>query len=108
MTMSQMFAPSSRRHGLCCTNCHTTQTTLWRRNNDGEPVCNACGLYFKLHGVNRPMAMRKDGIQTRKRKPKQQQQKNKEDIKTEGESCFPCGSVSTQQEKSFTEIKETI
>ena len=53
------------------------------------------------------MAMRKDGIQTRKRKPKQQQ-KNKEDIKTEGESCFPSGSVSTKQEKSFTEIKETI
>lgn len=48
----------------------TTTTTLWRRNNEGEPVCNACGLYFKLHGVNRPLAMRKDGIQTRKRKPK--------------------------------------
>ncbi|CAG7824980.1 unnamed protein product [Allacma fusca] len=61
---------TSRRLGLCCTNCGTTTTTLWRRNNDGEPVCNACGLYFKLHGVNRPLAMRKDGIQTRKRKPK--------------------------------------
>ena len=36
----------------------------------GEPVCNACGLYFKLHGVNRPLAMKKDSIQTRKRKPK--------------------------------------
>ena len=36
----------------------------------GEPVCNACGLYFKLHGVNRPHAMKKDSIQTRKRKPK--------------------------------------
>ena len=35
------------------------------RNNEGEPVCNACGLYYKLHGVNRPLAMRKDGIQTR-------------------------------------------
>ncbi|GAB6033684.1 hypothetical protein CHUAL_000002 [Chamberlinius hualienensis] len=60
----------SRRIGLCCYNCGTTTTTLWRRNNEGEPVCNACGLYHKLHGVNRPLAMRKDGIQTRKRKPK--------------------------------------
>jgi hypothetical protein len=29
----------------------------------GEPVCNACGLYYKLHGVNRPLAMKKDSIQ---------------------------------------------
>ncbi|XP_042786408.1 transcription factor GATA-5 [Panthera leo] len=61
---------SSRRAGLCCSNCHTTNTTLWRRNADGEPVCNACGLYMKLHGVPRPLAMKKESIQTRKRKPK--------------------------------------
>ncbi|XP_029468400.1 transcription factor GATA-5 [Rhinatrema bivittatum] len=61
---------SSRRAGLCCTNCHTTTTTLWRRNAEGEPVCNACGLYMKLHGVPRPLAMKKESIQTRKRKPK--------------------------------------
>lgn len=80
-----MFTPASRRMGLCCTNCGTTTTTLWRRNNDGEPVCNACGLYYKLHGVNRPLAMRKDGIQTRKRKPKSQKGSGgpKEEIKTE-------------------------
>ncbi|XP_077487719.1 uncharacterized protein LOC144098742 isoform X2 [Amblyomma americanum] len=60
----------SRRVGLCCSNCGTTATTLWRRNNEGEPVCNACGLYFKLHNINRPLAMRKESIQTRKRKPK--------------------------------------
>lgn len=46
-----------------CTNCRTTTTSLWRRNTLGEPVCNACGLYYKLHGVNRPLAMKKDSIQ---------------------------------------------
>ncbi|KAH9513662.1 Transcription factor GATA-4 [Bulinus truncatus] len=61
---------SSRRVGMVCANCRTSTTTLWRRNSEGEPVCNACGLYYKLHGVNRPLSMRKDGIQTRKRKPK--------------------------------------
>nr|CAD7259599.1 unnamed protein product [Timema shepardi] len=61
---------ASRRVGLSCSNCHTITTSLWRRNQLGEPVCNACGLYFKLHAVNRPLAMKKDSIQTRKRKPK--------------------------------------
>lgn len=61
---------ASRRVGLTCSNCQTNTTSLWRRNNVGEPVCNACGLYFRLHGVNRPLAMKKDSIQTRKRKPK--------------------------------------
>jgi uncharacterized protein (DUF983 family) len=42
---------TQRRQGTECSNCHTTQTTLWRRNGTGEPVCNACGLYYKLHGV---------------------------------------------------------
>ncbi|XP_011864789.1 PREDICTED: uncharacterized protein LOC105560351 isoform X2 [Vollenhovia emeryi] len=62
--------PNARRSGVQCANCRTTNTTLWRRNNGGEPVCNACGLYFKLHNVNRPLSMKKEGIQTRKRKPK--------------------------------------
>ncbi|XP_037827619.1 LOW QUALITY PROTEIN: box A-binding factor-like, partial [Lucilia sericata] len=61
---------ASRRAGLTCSNCLTTQTSLWRRNPNGEPVCNACGLYYKLHSVKRPLTMKKDTIQTRKRKPK--------------------------------------
>lgn len=61
---------SARRVGLQCSNCNTQNTSLWRRNQVGEPVCNACGLYYKLHNVNRPLAMKKDNIQSRKRKPK--------------------------------------
>ncbi|XP_046331176.1 GATA-binding factor 2-like isoform X1 [Haliotis rufescens] len=66
----QQQSGGNRRMGLSCANCGTTTTTLWRRNSEGEPVCNACGLYYKLHQVNRPLSMKKDGIQTRKRKPK--------------------------------------
>ncbi|CAF0874880.1 unnamed protein product [Didymodactylos carnosus] len=66
------------RAGNECANCHTSDTTLWRRNANGESVCNACGLYFKLHGVNRPMTMRKEGIQTRKRKSKKDKSPKKD------------------------------
>ncbi|CAH1975780.1 unnamed protein product, partial [Acanthoscelides obtectus] len=66
---------ASRRAGLTCTNCQTNTTTLWRRNQVGEPVCNACGLYYKLHSVNRPLSMRKDSVQTRKRKSKGSKEK---------------------------------
>ncbi|XP_045065215.1 GATA-binding factor 2 [Coregonus clupeaformis] len=58
----------SKRAGTRCANCQTSTTTLWRRNASGEPVCNACGLYYKLHNVNRPLTMKKEGIQTRNRK----------------------------------------
>lgn len=77
---------TSRRVGLCCTNCHTSTTTLWRRNAEGEPVCNACGLYMKLHGVPRPLAMKKESIQTRKRKPKMQKNKSSTGSVTSGTS----------------------
>ncbi|TRY93475.1 hypothetical protein DNTS_011693 [Danionella cerebrum] len=72
----------SKRPGTQCVNCQTSMTTLWRRNASGEPVCNACGLYFKLHNVNRPLAMKKDGIQTRNRKVSS---KNKKGMKPLGE-----------------------
>ncbi|KAF9198226.1 putative electron transfer flavoprotein subunit, partial [Haplosporangium sp. Z 27] len=40
--------------GGCCKNCGVTVTPLWRRSSDNEPLCNACGLYHKLHSMHRP------------------------------------------------------
>ncbi|XP_058123953.1 uncharacterized protein LOC131265677 isoform X2 [Anopheles coustani] len=66
----QQQQQNAQQKDMSCTNCGTTTTTIWRRNMRGEMVCNACGLYFKLHGVNRPHTMRRDTIHTRRRRPK--------------------------------------
>ncbi|KAI8339590.1 hypothetical protein BC941DRAFT_349908 [Chlamydoabsidia padenii] len=51
-----------------CTNCGTMTTPLWRRNElDGSPLCNACGLYAKLHQETRPLSMKTNVIKKRQR-----------------------------------------
>lgn len=55
------------RQALLCANCGTNTTPLWRRDEAGNTICNACGLYFKLHNVHRPVTMKRSVIKRRKR-----------------------------------------
>ena len=50
---------ASNPKGQSCPNCHTTQTPLWRKIPTGETVCNACGLYYKMHDKHRPITLKR-------------------------------------------------
>lgn len=50
-----------------CQNCTTSTTPLWRRDEYGSVLCNACGLFLKLHGTSRPISLKTDVIKSRNR-----------------------------------------
>ncbi|KAL6454337.1 GZF3 Transcriptional regulator GZF3 [Candida maltosa Xu316] len=53
--------------GPICGNCQTQTTPLWRRDESGQVLCNACGLFLKLHGRPRPISLKTDTIKSRNR-----------------------------------------
>ncbi|CAL2042080.1 unnamed protein product [Caenorhabditis brenneri] len=78
VAVSSTSEESSSNFGASrCSNCSTTKTTAWRRDLTGKLVCNACGLYYRLHRTHRPVHMRKDFIQQRfRRKIKEEDMPN--------------------------------
>lgn len=92
---------------MACANCQTTITPLWRRNVLGETICNACGLYYKLHNCHRPIKMKSGVIKRRKRnakgeieeeitEPKKKQKKKKhQNFSLEREDGIPASNEET-------------
>ncbi|XP_057683365.1 zinc finger transcription factor Trps1 isoform X2 [Corythoichthys intestinalis] len=113
---SQSLLRRRRGSGVFCANCLTTKTSLWRKNANGGYVCNACGLYQKLHSTPRPLNIIKQNngeqiIRRRTRKrlnpdtlppenpaPKQQRAAVEERVNGD-ESDRSCASVKSQQQQ---------
>jgi GATA-binding protein 2 len=55
-----------------CSHCHTHRTSVWRRSKTGAKLCNACGVYARLRGRDRPLSLRRNKIRPRCKHPKQQ------------------------------------
>ncbi|KAI8089002.1 uncharacterized protein BX664DRAFT_385575 [Halteromyces radiatus] len=100
---TSLSAPGNRTQ---CHNCRTRTTPLWRRNPQGQPLCNACGLFLKLHGIVRPLSLKSDVIKKRnrvtngiqqKQKAKQKQDMSGKKIKT---SFFSSSSSSSSSDIS--------
>uniref|UniRef100_A0A3Q3XK31 Zinc finger transcription factor Trps1 n=1 Tax=Mola mola TaxID=94237 RepID=A0A3Q3XK31_MOLML len=111
---SQSLLRRRRGSGVFCANCLTTKTSLWRKNANGGYVCNACGLYQKLHSTPRPLNIIKQNngeqiIRRRTRKrlnpdslssetPATKQQRVTSEERMNGEeSDRSCASVKNQQ-----------
>jgi Zn ribbon nucleic-acid-binding protein len=69
-TLRQMATMANVNHEMSqptCHNCTTSTTPLWRRDEIGSVLCNACGLFLKLHGRPRPISLKTDVIKSRNR-----------------------------------------
>ncbi|KAJ3034346.1 hypothetical protein HDV00_005179 [Rhizophlyctis rosea] len=76
-----------------CANCHTTKSPSWRICSDtGRTLCNACGLYRKTHGRDRPFTVVDGAVKvkrSRKQSQSQSQSRNSRKSKSTSSSSHP-------------------
>ncbi|KAF7389839.1 hypothetical protein HZH68_011696 [Vespula germanica] len=90
---------AARRAGTSCANCKTATTTLWRRNQAGEPVCNACGLYYKLHNQNHWHPFSKGTCKKKMKKNKEEKEEEEKEEEEEEEEEFKMGRMGVDQQR---------
>lgn len=74
---------------VSCQNCGTVTTPLWRRDNEGHIICNACGLYLKMHHQHRPVTLSRGMIKRRKRAANAEEPSWTHEHVSGGDCCGP-------------------
>ncbi|ESW98375.1 hypothetical protein KL918_003880 [Ogataea parapolymorpha] len=90
-----------------CFNCGTTKTPLWRRDSQGNTLCNACGLFQKLHGTMRPLSLKTDIIKKRNSKRQSFSQIQQGTIFNKQFGISP-STTTTQQKMAFQGSPQTL
>ncbi|KAF7723232.1 hypothetical protein EC973_002170 [Apophysomyces ossiformis] len=113
--LTEASPQESSRNKAQCANCKTTTTPLWRKDPQGQTLCNACGLFLKLHGVVRPLRLKTDVIKKRnrtKQKPKSPghvpPSSPSSIAATTGQSTDACSSVSITEDPTPQPIRPTL
>ncbi|WAQ88336.1 hypothetical protein PtA15_9A463 [Puccinia triticina] len=78
--------------GPICFNCRGTQTPLWRRGPNDELLCNACGVFYKVHKKHRPATLSK---YNRSLGNSNSVTRNETDPKGTGIQCTNCDATAT-------------
>ncbi|CAI4060152.1 nitrogen-responsive transcriptional regulator GLN3 SKDI_05G1130 [Saccharomyces kudriavzevii IFO 1802] len=98
----------SKKPLIQCFNCKTFKTPLWRRSPEGNTLCNACGLFQKLHGTMRPLSLKSDVIKKRiSKKRAKQTDLNIAQSTTSAPPTAP-SPVSTSNAKSVRSRKKSL
>ncbi|GAA5849428.1 hypothetical protein JCM8547_000445 [Rhodosporidiobolus lusitaniae] len=78
-----------------CGNCGTSDSSLWRRDDQMRKLCNSCGLYYKTHGHDRPANVIARGIGAAR-----VQKRKAQSYGGEGDNFSPSAGSQTKRQKA--------